>query len=135
MEMGKAMADPDAFGVEAAAGEEEVEARLMLAGSSLKPGGRAAETWKRDTPVAMLAGTGVRGAPHKTGVVATGTGPTPRPPVGRTLGRGGMLEGWAMGAEVFPSESRKAVRSSLGSGGRGGMILIQVLGTFSRVCC
>ena len=38
-------------------------------------------------------------------------------------------------AEVFLNESSKAVRSSLGSGGRGSMILIQVLGIFSRACC
>ena len=38
-------------------------------------------------------------------------------------------------AEVFPNESRKAVRLSFGSRGRDGMILMQVLGTFSRVCC
>ena len=63
METGKAMADPDPFYVEVAAGVEEVEARLMLAGRGLKPGGRAVETWKRDTPVTMQAGTGARGAP------------------------------------------------------------------------
>ena len=93
----------------------------------------------------MLAGTGARGAPPKTGAVAAGADPTPKPPVGRTPGRAAMLESTIVGAamdavdargnEVFPNELRKVVRSSLGSGGRGGMILMQVIGTFSRACC
>ena len=43
MEMGKAMPEVDAFGVDVAAGAEEVEVTQMLAGSSLKPGGGARE--------------------------------------------------------------------------------------------
>ena len=130
------MPDPDAFGVETVVGAEEVEATLMLAGSSAKPGGGAEEVWKRDTPVAMPAGTGVRGTPPKTWMAVAG--PTPEPLVGRTPGTGRMLEKGAAGiavcsasvcdAGVFPSELRKAVKSSLGSGGRGGMTLIQVFG-------
>ena len=89
METGKVMPEPDAFGVETAAGVEEVEVRLTLAGSGLKPGGGLVEVWKRDTPVTMLAGTGARGAPPKTGAAVAGTGPPPKPPVGITLGREG----------------------------------------------
>ena len=54
---------------------------------------------------------------------------------------GGATVGCIMGAagvqvaKVFPNESRKAVRLSFGSGGWGGMILMRVLGTFSRACC
>ena len=165
MEMGKVTAKPDPLGVETAAGAEEVEARPTLAGSglipragaeeeearlklvvsSLKPGGGAVEVWKRDTPVAMPAGTGVRGTPPKTGAVAVDAGPMPKPPVGRIQGRagtsGGTIAGAAMdavealGNRVFPNKLRKVVRSSLGSGGQGTMILMQVLGTLSRACC
>ena len=98
MEKGKAMAEPDAFGVDAVAGAEKVEARMMLAGSGPKPGGGAVETWKRDTPVTMLAGTEARGAPPKTGAVVVGTDLTPKPPVGRIPGRGGTLESATVGA-------------------------------------
>ena len=107
--------------------------------------GEAEEVWKRDTPVSTPAGTGVRGAPPKTGMAVAGTGPTPEPLVGRTPGTGRMLENGAAGipacaagvrdAGVFPNESRKVVKSSLGSGGWGGTILIQVLGIFSRAYC
>ena len=65
------MPELDAFGVDAAAGAEEVEMTRMLVGSNLKPGGGAGEAWKRDTPVAMPAGTGARGAPLNTGTVVT----------------------------------------------------------------
>ena len=65
METGKVVAEPDAFGVETAAGAEEVEAKLTLVGSGPKPGDRAVEVWKRDTPVTMPAGTGARGAPQR----------------------------------------------------------------------
>ena len=41
--MGKAAPEVDAFGVDAAAGVEEVEATQMLVGSILKPGGGARE--------------------------------------------------------------------------------------------
>ena len=75
--MGKVAAEPDAFGVETAAGAEEVEARLTLVGSGPKPGGGVVDIWKRDTPVTMPAGTGARGAPPKTGAVATDAGPHP----------------------------------------------------------
>ena len=75
--MGRAMPELDAFGVDAAAGVEEVETTWMLPGSDLKPRGGVGEVWKRDTPVAMLAGTGARGAPLKTGTVVAGTGPCP----------------------------------------------------------
>ena len=57
MEMGKATPEVDAFGVDAAAGAEEVEVTRMLVGSFLKPGGGAREVWERDTPVTMPAGT------------------------------------------------------------------------------
>ena len=163
--MGKVAAELDPFGVKTAAGAEEVEVRLTLPGSGLapragaeevearltlvgsgaKPGGGVVDVWKRDTPVTMLAGTGARGTPPKTGAVATGTGPTPKPPVDRAPGRVGMsgstITGAAMdavealGNGVFPSESRKVVSSSYGSAGRGGTILMQVIGTFSRACC
>ena len=143
--MGKTMPGPDAFGVDAAAGAEEVEGRMTLASCGAKPGGGAWEDGKRDTLVAMPAGMGVRGTPPKTGTVVVGTGLTPKPPVGRAQGMSGMLENGTIDtlvgaacvcdAEVFPSESRKAVKSSLGSGGRDGMILIQVFGIFSRACC
>ena len=43
METGKVMAKPDPFGVKIAAGAEEVEARLTLAGSGLTPGAGAEE--------------------------------------------------------------------------------------------
>ena len=78
MEIGKVAAEPDPFGIETAAGAEEVEvrltfvgsgstvrtgveeveARLTLVGCGSKPGGGAVEVWKRDTPVAMPAGKG-----------------------------------------------------------------------------
>ena len=98
----------------------------------------------------MSAGTGVRGAPPNTGTVVTGTGPVPKAGIpgrgaitgGRTTGvTAGATVGCTMGVtgtqdtEVFPNESRKAVKLSFGSGGRGGTILMQVLGTFSKACC
>ena len=61
METGKAMPEVDAFGVDAAAGAEEVEVTRMLVGSILKPGGGGREVGKRDTPVAMPAGADTRG--------------------------------------------------------------------------
>ena len=86
------MPELDAFSVDAAAGAEEVEATRTLAGSGLKPGGGAGEARKRDTPVAMLAGTGARGTLPKTGTVVTGTGPMPKFPEAGILGRGAMTE-------------------------------------------
>ena len=150
METGKAMPEVDAFDVDAAAGAEEVEVTRMLVGSILKPGGGGREVWKRDTPVTMPAGMDARGAPLKTGTEVVGTGLTPKAEI---LGRGVMAGGGTMGvtggatvgctmgvtgarvAEEFPNESRKSIRFYFGSGGRGGMILMQVLGTFSRACC
>ena len=160
METGKVAAEPGPFGIKIAAGAEEVEARLTFAGSSLtpgagaeeeearltlggsgaKPGGRVVEVWKRDTTVTTLAGMGVRGTPPKTRAVAVGTDPIPKPPVARSPGMAGMSGSTTVGTVtgavevlgngVFPNESRKVVRSSLGSGGRGSMILMQVIGTF-----
>ena len=40
----------------------------------------------------------------------------------------------ARAAEEFPNELRNSIRLSFGSGGWGGTILMQVLGTFSRAC-
>ena len=128
--MGKVAAKPDPFGVKTAAGAEEVEVRLTLTGSSLapgagaeevearltlmgsgvKPGGGVVDVWKRDTPVTMLAGTGVRGAPPKTGAVAVGTGPTSKPPVGRAPGRVGTSGSTITGAAMDAVEA-------LGNGG------------------
>ena len=61
---------------------------------------------------------------------------------GCTIGvTGGATVGCTMGvtgarvAEEFPNESRNSVKLSFGSGGWGGMILMQVLGTISRACC
>ena len=87
------MPELDAFGVDAAAGAEEVETTQMLAGSGLKPRGGAGEAWKRDTPVVMPAGTGARGTPLKTGTVVTGTGPMPKFPETGILGRGATIGG------------------------------------------
>ena len=38
-------------------------------------------------------------------------------------------------AELLPKESRNALNSFLGSGGRGGMFIMQTLGIFSSACC
>ena len=95
--MGRAMPELDAFGVDAAAGAEEVEVTRTLAGSGLKLGGGAGEAWKRDTPVAMPAGTGARDTPPKTGTVVAGTGPMPKFPEAGILGRGVMMEGGTVG--------------------------------------
>ena len=95
--MGRAMPELDAFSVDAAAGAEEVEMTRMLAGSDLKPGSGAGEAWKRDTPVAMPAGTGARGTPPKTGTVVTGTGPMPKFPKAGIPGRGAMTGGGTAG--------------------------------------
>ena len=139
METGKAMPEVDAFGMDAAAGAEEVEVTRMLVGSILKPGGGGREVLKRDTPVTMLAGTEARGAPLKTGTEVAGTGLTPKAEIlgrgvtagGGTMGiTGGATVGCTMGvagarvAEVFPKESRKAIRLSFGSRGWGGTILM-----------
>ena len=88
--------------------------------------------------------------PPKTGMEVVGTGLTPKAEI---LGRGVMTGGWTIGiaggatvgcttrvagiqvAKEFPNKSRKSVRLSFGSGGQGGKILMQVLGTFSRACC
>ena len=88
--------------------------------------------------------------PPKTGTEVVGTGLTPKAEI---LGRGVTAGGWTIGvtggatvgctmgvagiwvAEEFPNESRNSVRLSFGSVGRGGTILMQVLGTFSRACC
>ena len=67
MEMGKAMPEVDAFGVDAAVGAEEVEVTRTLVGSILKPGGGGRVVGNRDTPVTMPAGTDARGTPPKTG--------------------------------------------------------------------
>ena len=91
------MPELDAFGVDAAAGVEEVEVTQTLAGSSLKPRGGAGEAWKRDTPVTMLAGTGAWGTPLKTGTVVMGTGPMPKFPEAGIPGRGAMTEGRTTG--------------------------------------
>ena len=148
--MGKAMPEVDAFCVDAAAGAEEVEVTRTFVGSILKPGGGGREVGKRDTPVTMPAGTDARGTPPKTGTQVVGTGLTPKAEIlgrgatagGRTMGvTGGATVGCTMGvagtqvAEEFPNESRNSVRLSFGSRGRGGMILMQVLGTFSRAYC
>ena len=145
--MGKVMAEPDAFGVHAADGAEEVEATTDACWQWPKAWRHSSGSLEKE--IHLLPCRQVpeaRGAPPKTGAEVVGTDPTPKPPVGRIPGRGGtLLESSTVGAimgatgmrynEVFPSESRKAVRSSLGSGGWGGTILMQVLGTFSRACC
>ena len=59
--MGKAMPEVDTFGVDAAVGAKEVEVTWALVGSILKSGGGGREVGKRDTPVAMPAGTDARG--------------------------------------------------------------------------
>ena len=96
----------------------------------------------------MLAGTGARGTPPKTGTVVMGTGPAPKAGIpGRGVMTGGGTAGITGGAtvgcttgvagtqdtEVFPNKLRKAVKLSFGSRGQGGTILMQVLGTL--VCC
>ena len=144
------MPEVDAFGVDAAAGAEEVEVTQTFVGSILKQGGGAREVWKRDTPVTMPAGTEARGTSPKTGTEVTGTGLAPKAEIpgrgvtagGRTMGVTGgatvgctMVVAGALVAKVFPKESRKTIRLSFGSGGWGGTILMQVLGTFSRACC
>ena len=88
------MPEVDTFGVDAAVGAEEVEVTRMLVGSILKPGGGGREVWKRDTPVAMPAGTDTRGAPPKTGTEVTGTGLALKAEI---LGRGAMAGGRTMG--------------------------------------
>ena len=67
METGKVMPEVDAFGVDAAAGAEEVEVTWVLVGSILKPGGGGRQDGKRDTPVTMLGGTDARGTPQRPG--------------------------------------------------------------------
>ena len=134
METGKAMPEVDAFSVDAAAGAEEVEVTWMLVGSILKPGGGGREVAKRDTPVAMPAGTDARGAPPKTGTEVVGTGLAPKAEIqgnGVTAGGGpmGVTGGATVGcttgvagarvAEEFPNESQNSVRLSFGSGGHG----------------
>ena len=106
-------------------------------------------SWEHGTPVAMLAGTDARGIPPKTGTEVVGTGLTPKAEIpgrgvmagGGTMSiTGGATVGCTMGvtgaqvAKEFPNELKNSVRLSFGSGGRGGMILMQVLGTFSRAC-
>ena len=92
----------------------------------------------------MLAGTGARAAPPKTGVIATIAGSMPSPPVAGVPDMEGTSGTTIVGAAMdaveelgngVANKSRKAVRSSLGSRGQGGMILMQVIRTFSRVCC
>ena len=78
--MGKTMPVPDTLGIDAAAGAEEVEGTATLVRCGANPRG-GAEEGKRDKPVAMPIGMGVRGAPPKTGAVVAGTGPTSKPPV------------------------------------------------------
>ena len=65
MEMGKLMPEVDTFGVDTAAGADEMDFTQALVGSILKPGGGGREDEKRDTPVAMPAGTDARGAPPR----------------------------------------------------------------------
>ena len=98
----------------------------------------------------MPAGMAARGAPLNTGTVVVGTGPVPKaglPGRGVMTGGGtiGVTRGATVGcttgvagvrdAEAFPNESRKAVKSSFGSRGWGGTILMQVLGTFFKAHC
>ena len=49
IDMGKLTVDPDALGIEAAAGAKDVEASPPLTCKDAKPGGGAMELWKRDT--------------------------------------------------------------------------------------
>ena len=65
METDKLTAEVDAFGVDVAVGAEEVEVTQALVSSILKPGGGGREDRKRDTPVAMPAGTDIRGGPPR----------------------------------------------------------------------
>ena len=149
--MGKLMPEVDAFGVDTAAGADKVEVTWALVGSILKPGGGGREDQKRDTPVAMPTGTDARGTPPpNTRDGGRGTGLAPKAEI---LGRGATAGGWTIGvtggatlgcttgvagirvAKEFPNESRNSVGLSFGSGGWGGTILMQVVGTFSRVCC
>ena len=92
--MGKLIPEVDAFGVDVAAGAEEVEVTQVLVGSILKPGDGGREDRKRDTPVTMLAGTDARGTPPKTGTEVMGTGLTPKAEI---LGRGATAGGWTIG--------------------------------------
>ena len=150
--MGKLMPEVDAFVVDAAAGAEVVEVTRVPVGSILKPGGGGREDGKSDIPVTMPAETDARGAPifAKIGMEVIGTGLTPKAEI---LGRGVTTGGCTIGitgtatvgcttgaagtrvAEEFPNELRNSVRLSFGSRGWGGTILMQVLGTISRVCC
>ena len=101
MEMGKAMPEVDAFGVDAAVGAEEVEVTWMLVSSILKPGGGGREVGNRDTPVTMPAGTDARGAPPKTGTEVVGTGLAPKAEIpGRGVTAGGGTMGITGGATV-----------------------------------
>ena len=92
--MDKAMPEVDAFGVDAAAGAEEVEVTWMLAGSILKPGGGGTELGNRDTPVAMPAGTYARGAPRRLERRSWAVGLAPKVEI---LGRGATIGGVTMG--------------------------------------
>ena len=116
---------------------------LELEAWGSKPGGGVTEVGNRDTPVTALAGTGVRIALPKIGAELVAASPIPRPPAG-VPGCQGMAEGTVEGATIdedaggsdtSPNESRKVVRWSLGSGGRGGTTIIQVLRILSRACC
>ena len=109
------MPEVDAFGVDTAAGAEEVEVTWMLAGSTLKPGGGSREVENRDTPVTMPAGAEARGAPPKTGTEALGIGVAPKTEI---LGREAMATGGTKGVT-------------------GGATVGMHYGccTFSRVCC
>ena len=142
METGKLMPEVDAFSVDAAAGAEQVEVTRVLVGSILKPKVEAEKTGK-ETHLSPCQQEQMQEAPPKTRMEVVGTGLAPKVEI---LGRGAMAGGWTIGitggatvgcttgvagiwvAEEFPNELRNSVRLSFGSGGRGGMILMQVLG-------
>ena len=143
METSNLAEDPDALGIEAAAGTEAVEVRPMPDKSGGNPGGGIISLLKRDTPFDVAAGVGALGTPPKTGMGADGVRPILDPPVARApVGAQASAvpiketEGVAgiHGTEPPPSKSRKVVRSSLGSGGRGGMFVMQTPGIVSRAC-
>ena len=135
--------------VDAAAGAEEVEVTRMLVGSILKPGG-GAEKFGRGTHLSPCRQEQRQEAlPRRLERRSWALASHPKQNTGKRndgwrwdYGHNcrchhGMHYGcrWCMSCRGISHESRKAVRLSFGSRGRGGTILMQVLGTFSRACC
>ena len=80
METGNPADDPDALGVDAAAGAK-VEARPSPANKCPNPGGGASPPWNREMPIDVLAGMRALGTPPKTGAEGGGARAMPKPPV------------------------------------------------------